>query len=466
MFAIVGLAVFAGFHTKIFEMLEIMATFIKGLGRAGPPLIMLGLFLTAFPPLVGYSSLVTMSGYVYGFGFGLFIAYTSALLGSVACFYLCRRWFKVQVRAMLAKKQSLKSVVKAVEKRGFKLMILIRLAPYPFNVMNALLSATHIPLSTFTLATALSLTKLALHVYIGSTLSSLVALPTPSDGGSSGDGEGEVGVPNTDSHGRNLKIVVMIISMVLGIAVGAYVWIVAKREIEASEGIRNERRRKRRESLRESRRASRRRSSGGVAGRGSAREAARHQLLARTGSAGAVELGQDCVPVMDLTSAGSDFVGGANTGGGGLLNAYADDEDDEGQLEDQALVGGGGRRIPSSAIGGGPPSTIGRLEYGTDSEESDFLDEDFDDDDVSDMERGLGDEPSTLGVSGACTHHGRLPHQRSGSTSSVASWQNGTEMDVRNSAAHGTGRGAEHESNTSSMGWFAQNGVDISDRGW
>ncbi|KAF9988653.1 hypothetical protein BGZ75_008992, partial [Mortierella antarctica] len=60
-FAAVGLAVFAGFHTKIFEILEATAAFIKGLGRAGPPIIMLGLFLTAFPPLVGYSSLVTMS---------------------------------------------------------------------------------------------------------------------------------------------------------------------------------------------------------------------------------------------------------------------------------------------------------------------------------------------------------------------------------------------------------------------
>ncbi|KAF9137429.1 hypothetical protein BG015_002727, partial [Linnemannia schmuckeri] len=119
-FLAIGVGIFAGFHTKIFQLLEAMATVIKGLGRAGPPIMMLSLFLTAFPPVFGYSSLITMSGYVYGFGLGLFIAYTSALLGSIACFYLCRRWFKVQVRALMAKKQSMKSVVKAVEKRGFK----------------------------------------------------------------------------------------------------------------------------------------------------------------------------------------------------------------------------------------------------------------------------------------------------------------------------------------------------------
>ncbi|KAF9347193.1 hypothetical protein BGX26_001295, partial [Mortierella sp. AD094] len=32
--AVFGLAVFAGFHTRIFEILEVMATFIKDLGRA------------------------------------------------------------------------------------------------------------------------------------------------------------------------------------------------------------------------------------------------------------------------------------------------------------------------------------------------------------------------------------------------------------------------------------------------
>ncbi|KAG0004163.1 hypothetical protein BGZ79_010119 [Entomortierella chlamydospora] len=414
--ALFGFVVFAGFHTRIFEFLEVMATFIKDLGRAGPPIIMLGLFLTAFPPLFGYSSLVTMSGYVYGFGFGLAIAYTSALLGSVACFYLCRRWFKVQVRALMARKQSMKSVVKAVEKRGFKLMLLIRLAPYPFNVMNALLSATHVPLSTFVLATAISLSKLVLHVYIGSTLSSLATLPSvPSEGE-----DGSTAPNDSNSHGRNLKIIVMLISMLLGIGVGGYVWIVAKREIEASEGIRTERRRKRRESMRQSRSL---RSSGGVAGSvlaagaGSGR-ATNGRLLARSGSSGGIE--QDRVPGFDLAG-GSDYVGGALS-----MSDYQDYE--EGQ-EDQTLVGGMGlqHRVTS-------PTTASRFEYGSDSEISEYLD---DDEDMSDMERGVNDDEDPL-LRGA------------------------TEMSVRSIGQPQGSRTSEDER----MGWFEQNGVDVSDKGW
>ncbi|KAG0053086.1 hypothetical protein BGZ83_001678 [Gryganskiella cystojenkinii] len=439
MFALVSVAIFAGFHTKIFELLEAMATFIKSLGRAGPPIIMVCLFLTAFPPIFGYSSLVTMSGYVYGFKFGLFIAYTSALLGSIVCFYLCRKWFKVQVRSLMAKKPSLKSVVKAVEKRGFKLMILIRLAPYPFNVMNALLSATHIPLSTFTLATALSLSKLALHVYIGSTLSSLAVLP-PDEGTE----PSEPLLPGTDSHGRNLKIVVMAISMILGIAVGAYVWMVAKREIAASEGIRIERRRKRRESMRQSR----------LFARANANAVAtavdgthRGQMIARLGSGDALfnthqqqqQQQHGATPIMDLS--GSDYVGSATFS----INAGYQDEEDV--AEDQGLVQSGpvGRhsrtpsvvaRSPTSPSFQSHVNSHAHLEYGTDSDDSEFLDDyDDDDDDFSDMERGGDDQDGTHAMnmtSPLPPYPGDMQRTNSGIGAGGGSWQgssnNATEI--------------------------------------
>ncbi|KAK5807950.1 snare associated Golgi protein-domain-containing protein, partial [Linnemannia elongata] len=187
----------------------------------GPLMIMFCLFATSFPPVVGYSSIVTMSGYVYGFVFGFVIAFTGAMAGSIVCFYFCRRWFKAQVRKLMSKNKSLKGVVRTVEKRGFRLLVLIRLAPYPFNVMNAILSATHIPLSTYIVATAISLIKLTLHVYIGSTLSTLTG----------GDGDDTDPKKDPNNHGKRVKILMMVMGIILGIGVGAYVWAVAKREI-------------------------------------------------------------------------------------------------------------------------------------------------------------------------------------------------------------------------------------------
>ncbi|KAG0032795.1 hypothetical protein BGZ82_006389 [Podila clonocystis] len=426
-FALIGIGLFAGFHTKIFQLLDQMAILIKGLGHAGPPLIMIGMFLTAFPPVLGYSSFVTMSGYVYGFTYGFLIAYTSALLGSVTCFYLGRKYFKKQVRTLMAKKQSMKSVVKAVEKRGFKLLVLIRLAPYPFNILNLALSATHIPLRTFALATALSLTKLTLHVYIGSTLSSLAptpvtspAQPTNGDpatdlpGSGSGSGTGTTPPP----HGRNnLKIAVMVFSILLGIAVSAYVWIVAKREIEASEGIRIERRRKRRQS----------RSSLGQGSSSALNSPSHHR-----GVAGLTTPTQDHFPSIDLTGhPTSDFVGGG----------YQDDDDDQ---EDQALF----QHRRQSGEHRRSYEDEGRL--GSDSDGSDFLDEEYEED-LNDIERG--DDGLLDGSSWSNT--GSAMEMRAHTTTVTLA----TSLS-RGSSPHPAL--VEQEN----IGWFAQNGVDISDRGW
>ncbi|KAF9584206.1 Transmembrane protein 64 [Lunasporangiospora selenospora] len=394
-----------------------------------------------------------MSGYVYGFGFGLFIAYTSALLGSIACFYLCRRWFKVQVRAMVAKKPNLKSVVRAVEKRGFRLMLLIRLSPYPFNIMNALFSATHIPLSSYIIATALSLTKLALHVYIGSTLSSLAVIsPTPGTGTGENGEEGGTGEGTqdpaeshpVDRHSRTVKIVVMSISMILGIAVGIYVWRVAKREIEASEGIRNERRRKRRESLRQSRRLSNMQGEG----RGSGR--AQQHVVARTGSANSMVqsgLGQECVADIDMSALG----GSHSTTPHSQRNPYHSNDDDHssnyvgGAYPDEDEFGHEDQALVNNGSGGG---------YASDSEESDIPDDDdlFDDDDVSDMERGADDDMGSSQAFLAGHHPQQLQHHRRS-----ASWQSHQDL---------TDLGPRSHRDNTNKGWFSQNGVDVNGRGW
>ncbi|KAK3815216.1 MAG: snare associated Golgi protein-domain-containing protein, partial [Benniella sp.] len=225
-FTVLILGLIIRFSPTILAFLEFIALSIKGLGPWGPLVLMFALFATSFPPIIGYSSCVTMSGYVYGFMNGFLMAFSSAWLGSIVCFYFCRRWFKVHVRKLMTKNKSLKAVVRTVEKKGFRLLLLIRLAPYPFNIMNALLSATHIPLYTFALATGLSLLKLMLFVYIGSTLSSLAG----------NDGNDDDTPKNPDEvHGHKLQKVAMILGIILGIGVGGYVWLIASREVEKSE---------------------------------------------------------------------------------------------------------------------------------------------------------------------------------------------------------------------------------------
>ncbi|KAF9359477.1 hypothetical protein BGX26_012212 [Mortierella sp. AD094] len=369
------IGLFVGFHSKIFAFLEALAGFIKGLGQWGPPVIMLCLFATSFPPVIGYSSVITMAGYVYGFLLGFTIVFLSALAGAIVCFYFCRRWYKPQVRNLLAKNKSLKSVIRTVERSGFRLLVLIRLAPYPFNIMNALLSATHVSIQTFALATALSLTKLALHVYVGSTLSSLTG---EDDDDGNDDGTGSPKDPSS-GHGKKLKIMVMVLGVLLGFGVGAYVWMVTKREIAITEAARLERRRRRRreQSLR--------------------RELNSDRSTVDAGNG--IEL-INHIPDVDLTSRELSFDGMARGNGGrgdsrqtngsselvgGYRGGYHDEEEDV--HEGQSLFGGLGLGRNNQRQQGDEWRNVGaNMSSPSDSDNSDFLDDDDDDDDEEEEE--------------------------------------------------------------------------------
>ncbi|RKP10686.1 snare associated Golgi protein-domain-containing protein, partial [Thamnocephalis sphaerospora] len=166
--------------------------------------------LTGFPFVPGYGTLVTFSGFVYGIPLGFTVAFSGALAGSCLSFLLCRRFARGYAQRLAASSQYLTAVLRAVERRGWKLLLLVRLAPYPYNLMNALLSMTSLSLRVFAGTTALSLLKLITHVAIGANLVSLVdAAQHPSVG----------------------KIALAAVGGLVGAGITVYLYIIAKRAV-------------------------------------------------------------------------------------------------------------------------------------------------------------------------------------------------------------------------------------------
>lgn len=98
-------------------------------------------FLYSSAPLPLYSTLIGLAGYTYGPWTGAVISYWAALAGAVVVFLLSRYLLRETISSWLSCATSIKRVVRAIEKRP-KLLFLIRLAPYPYNVMNCLLGAS------------------------------------------------------------------------------------------------------------------------------------------------------------------------------------------------------------------------------------------------------------------------------------------------------------------------------------
>ena len=115
----------------------------------------------------------------------------ASIAGALAVFILSRAFFRESISHWLSCAVTIKRVVRAIEKRP-KLLFLIRLAPYPFNVMNCLLAAApSLTLRTYTLCTALSLFKLIIHTMVGSSIRSFAEYHVVKPGQTAPDKSGE-----------------------------------------------------------------------------------------------------------------------------------------------------------------------------------------------------------------------------------------------------------------------------------
>jgi uncharacterized membrane protein YdjX (TVP38/TMEM64 family) len=177
---------------------------------------------SATAPVPLYSTLIMLSGYTFGPWTGAVISYFAALSGALTVFILSRALLRDTISRWLTSTHTIKRVVYAIEKRP-KLLFLIRLAPYPYNVMNCLLAAAPtLTLRTYTLCTALSLFKVIVHTSLGASIHSFRDYHTGGDAPSD----------NADAASRMWTVV----GIALCVVVFVYLFVVARRAVDEELG--------------------------------------------------------------------------------------------------------------------------------------------------------------------------------------------------------------------------------------
>ncbi|CBX95644.1 hypothetical protein IAQ61_004471 [Plenodomus lingam] len=132
------------------------------------------IFLVSFPPLIGYGTLLAISGFVYGFPNGWFIAATATVAGSTVSFLISRSLLKSLVQRLIAKDTRFTALALTMKHDGLKLLIMIRMCPLPYSLTNgAVATFPTVHWASFALANAIVSPKLMLHVYIGSQFEKL-----------------------------------------------------------------------------------------------------------------------------------------------------------------------------------------------------------------------------------------------------------------------------------------------------
>lgn len=103
-------------------------------------LVWLLAFVCAFPPMIGYSTAVTISGFVYGFPLGWPIVATATVAGSTAAFMTSRGVFSGYVHRLVGKDKKFIALGQVLRRDGLGVLAMIRLCPLPYSLSNGFLA--------------------------------------------------------------------------------------------------------------------------------------------------------------------------------------------------------------------------------------------------------------------------------------------------------------------------------------
>jgi uncharacterized membrane protein YdjX (TVP38/TMEM64 family) len=195
------------FNERIFGMLAPAAEKWRDI-RGGWMILWALTFISAFPPLIGYSSTITIAGFVYGFPNGWFIVASATVVGSLCSFLSSRTILSSYVHRLVGQDKRFEALALTLKHDGLKILCMIRFCPLPYSLSNAAMSTfpTVHPFS-FALATLIASPKLLIHVFIGSRLGNLA------EGGE-----------KMDASTKAINYASIIIGGVLGVAVGYIIY--------------------------------------------------------------------------------------------------------------------------------------------------------------------------------------------------------------------------------------------------
>lgn len=150
---------------------------VRDWGTWGPVLLAAVYVLSAVLLVPG--SLVTLlAGFLFGVAQGTVTVWLGSLAGASTAFWLGRGVAQNWVRQKFAGSPRFQAIDAAVNRQGFKIVLLIRLSPlFPYAFTNYALSLTKIRFRDFFLASSIGMLPGAvLYTYIGSTAESITEL--------------------------------------------------------------------------------------------------------------------------------------------------------------------------------------------------------------------------------------------------------------------------------------------------
>ena len=148
---------------------------VRGMGATGA-VVYAVIYILGTPLMLPATLLTLGAGFLYGPVYGTILSSVSSVTGAAIAFYLARSLLHGWVAARMAAYKRWASIDRAVQKQGFKMVLLLRMQPVsiPFAVMNYAIGLTGVRWRDYLLASWLGmLPGTFFHAYIGSALDSV-----------------------------------------------------------------------------------------------------------------------------------------------------------------------------------------------------------------------------------------------------------------------------------------------------
>ncbi|KAK6615606.1 tlg2-vesicle protein of 38 kda [Botrytis cinerea] len=125
---IILIALFLVYQHQIFASLAPFAERWRDM-RGGWMILWAMTFVAAFPPLIGYSSTITIAGFVYGVPKGWAIVASATVAGSLCSFLASRTILSSYVHRLVGKDKRFEALALTLKHDGIKILCMIRLCP-------------------------------------------------------------------------------------------------------------------------------------------------------------------------------------------------------------------------------------------------------------------------------------------------------------------------------------------------
>jgi uncharacterized membrane protein YdjX (TVP38/TMEM64 family) len=149
----------------------------KGAGVWGP-IILAAAYTPACIFYVPGWILTMGSGFVFGVVLGSAAVSVGSVIGASAAFLLGRTLARDWIESKVTSNSTFRAIDQAVEKNGFKIVLLTRLSPiFPFNLLNYAFGITKVRFRDYVLASWVGMFPgTVMYVYLGSAAKSLTDL--------------------------------------------------------------------------------------------------------------------------------------------------------------------------------------------------------------------------------------------------------------------------------------------------